>query len=245
MEPGWNPHRAKRAREAPWQCFRCFDCACTRATWLLLELGTPVPFPGPDGAGRYARGFAWRMARVRYTSSTETIHSLATVSFTTHARSPFARRLGGAPHGGLERESGGRGAAACDAGLQPHCTRPWPLTRPLHAPTTSHHAPQIPDEVTSHYLGLSGFQCSDPRVVRIISLAAHKFVADITNDALQHCKARQQAKGGKEARLTLTQEDLAASCKEFGIHTGKPLYYADAPSTQNSAEGESGQPNAS
>ncbi|KAL1496517.1 hypothetical protein AB1Y20_016471 [Prymnesium parvum] len=86
--------------------------------------------------------------------------------------------------------------------------------------------PILPDEVTRHFLELSGCEASDPRVVRVVSLAAHKFVADLTNDALQHFKARQQGKGG---RLALTTEDLVASCKEYGIHIAKPTYYADAP----------------
>ncbi|KAL3893286.1 MAG: hypothetical protein SGPRY_014335, partial [Prymnesium sp.] len=96
----------------------------------------------------------------------------------------------------------------------------------------------LPDEVTSHFLGLSGFQCSDVRVQRIISLAAHKFVADITNDALQNTKLRQQGKAGKEARLALTMEDLAASCKEFGIHIAKPQYFADTPSKSHAHDQE-------
>lgn len=75
---------------------------------------------------------------------------------------------------------------------------------------------------------------------RIVSLAAHKFVADLTNDALQHCKTRQQGKGGKDARLVLTTEDLAASCKEFGIHMRKPQYYADAPARVQQADGGAG-----
>ena len=77
---------------------------------------------------------------------------------------------------------------------------------------------------------LSGFQCPDERVTRLVSLATHKFVADLTNDALQHCKMRQQNKGGKaDARLVLTTEDLAASSREFGISLKKPTYYADTP----------------
>merc|ERR1719231_1085044 len=52
--------------------------------------------------------------------------------------------------------------------------------------------PIIPDAVTLYYLGLSGYQCNDPRVTRVASLAAHKFVADLTNDALRYCKQLQQ-----------------------------------------------------
>lgn len=68
--------------------------------------------------------------------------------------------------------------------------------------------------MTEHFLGLSGYQSSDPRVTRIASLAAHKFVADVTNDAMRICKARQQAKGG---RLVLTTDDLAQSAHDYGI----------------------------
>ena len=74
-------------------------------------------------------------------------------------------------------------------------------------------------------MGLSGYHCTDPRVSRIASLAAHKFVADLTNDALRICKARQQGKG----RLVLTTEDLATSARDYGIHIRKPGYFADAP----------------
>ena len=89
---------------------------------------------------------------------------------------------------------------------------------------------QIPDEVTQYFLTLSGFQCPDERVTRLVSLATHKFVADLTNDALANCKSRQQARGGKaDARLVLTTEDLAASSREFGISLKKPTYYADTP----------------
>ena len=75
-------------------------------------------------------------------------------------------------------------------------------------------------------MGLSGYQCTDPRVTRIASLAAHKFVADLTNDALRIAKARQQGKGG---RLVLNTDDLTTSARDYGIHIRKPGYYADLP----------------
>ena len=91
---------------------------------------------------------------------------------------------------------------------------------------------QIPDEVTQHFLNRAGFQCPDERVTRLISLAAHKFVADITNDAMVHSKARAakaNKEGGPPMGPVLTTEDLAASCKEYGITLRKPAYFADTP----------------
>ena len=51
---------------------------------------------------------------------------------------------------------------------------------------------QVPDAVTDYFMSLSGYQSTDPRVTRIASLAAHKFVADLTNDALRICKDRDR-----------------------------------------------------
>jgi transcription initiation factor TFIID subunit 10 len=88
--------------------------------------------------------------------------------------------------------------------------------------------------VTQYFLGLSGYQSTDPRVTRIASLATHKFVADLTNDALRVCKQRQQGKGG---RLVLTTEDLQQSARDYGIHIRKPFYFADAPNEPGSTNG--------
>lgn len=65
--------------------------------------------------------------------------------------------------------------------------------------------------------------------VRLISLAAQKFVSDIANDALQHCKVRSSNQAsktkGKDRRYTLTMEDLAPALAEYGITVRKPPYY--------------------
>lgn len=72
--------------------------------------------------------------------------------------------------------------------------------------------------------------------VRLISIAAQKFISDIANDALQHCKTRSSAQGPnknqkdkagnlKKANYTLTVEDLAPSLNEFGVVVKKPHYF--------------------
>eukprot|EP00095_Tigriopus_kingsejongensis_P011289 snap_masked-scaffold14_size734282-processed-gene-2.4 protein:Tk11289 transcript:snap_masked-scaffold14_size734282-processed-gene-2.4-mRNA-1 annotation:"transcription initiation factor tfiid subunit 10-like protein" len=90
------------------------------------------------------------------------------------------------------------------------------------------YTPTIPDAVVQHYLSSAGFHTDDPRIVRIMSIAAQKFVADIANDALQHSKMRgasQTNKKGKERKLVLTNEDLAQALSDQGVTLKKPPYY--------------------
>ncbi|XP_033097742.1 transcription initiation factor TFIID subunit 10-like [Anneissia japonica] len=91
------------------------------------------------------------------------------------------------------------------------------------------YAPTIPDAVTGFYLNRAGFEASDPRVMRLISLAAQKFVSDVVNESLQHCKMKGSAqtskKSGKDKRYTLTLEDLTPALQERGINVKKPYYF--------------------
>ncbi|XP_076451459.1 transcription initiation factor TFIID subunit 10-like [Babylonia areolata] len=87
----------------------------------------------------------------------------------------------------------------------------------------------IPDSVTAYYLRRAGFETSDPRIIRLISLASQKFISDIANDALQHSKMKASGqsskKQGKDKKLTLTMEDLTPAMAEYGINVKKPCYY--------------------
>uniref|UniRef100_A0AAR5NY86 Transcription initiation factor TFIID subunit 10 n=2 Tax=Dendroctonus ponderosae TaxID=77166 RepID=A0AAR5NY86_DENPD len=99
------------------------------------------------------------------------------------------------------------------------------------------YTPTIPDAVTAHYIRASGFEPKDPRLLRLISIAAQKFISDVANDALQHCKMRtsnsntthasnsKTAKGVKDKKYCLTMEDLTPALAEFGIVIKKPHYY--------------------
>lgn len=88
----------------------------------------------------------------------------------------------------------------------------------------------IPDSVTAYYLNSAGFEATDPRIVRLVSLAAQKFISDVANDALQHCKMRVSSQAAKKQsrdkqQLTLTMEDLTPALAEYGINVTKPQYY--------------------
>lgn len=90
------------------------------------------------------------------------------------------------------------------------------------------YSPTIPDAVTLNYLNSSGFESSDPRVVRLISLAAQKFVSDIVNDAMTHCKLKavtSQKKMTKDKKFVLSMEDLAPALADYGINVKKPHYF--------------------
>ena len=84
------------------------------------------------------------------------------------------------------------------------------------------------DTVTSHYLASAGLETTDPRIVKLVSLAAQKFVSDVAADALTHCKMKQNSgakKGGKEKKFIMTTEDLSEALSEQGVSVKKPMYY--------------------
>lgn len=87
----------------------------------------------------------------------------------------------------------------------------------------------LPDLVTKQILNNSGFNTTDPRILRLASITSQKFIANIANDALQHCKMRtansQNKKAPKDKRYTLLFDDLIPVLSDMGISIKKPQYY--------------------
>ncbi|KAL7741511.1 hypothetical protein ACLKA6_000825 [Drosophila palustris] len=100
------------------------------------------------------------------------------------------------------------------------------------------YTPTLPDALTLRILKSSGFAAVDPRIVRIVSVSAQKFISDIANDALQHCKTRttniqhssghsssKDKKNPKDRKYTLAMEDLVPALADHGITMRKPQYF--------------------
>ncbi|OQR92725.1 transcription initiation factor TFIID subunit [Achlya hypogyna] len=102
--------------------------------------------------------------------------------------------------------------------------------------------PAIPEDVISYYLQSAGFASDDPRIVRMVALAAQKFVLDVGHDAKLYQNHRLNAQGGApNEHATLTMEDLAASLREYGVNFSKPEYFCDSDTTLQAAAATAAQ----
>ena len=90
------------------------------------------------------------------------------------------------------------------------------------------YAPTLPTEVSGYYLSKSGVNVQDERMLKLVSLAADKFMADIVFDAKQFSVLRQssQRKDVKrkavESADTLEFQDLVRSLKMRRISISRP-----------------------
>ncbi|KIS70360.1 uncharacterized protein UMAG_01529 [Mycosarcoma maydis] len=82
------------------------------------------------------------------------------------------------------------------------------------------YTPLIPDQVTDFYLEKVGFECHDPRLKRLLSLAAEKFVSDIAADAFQYARIRTNAGPGGRPRGQVGAGAAGASGAAAGGATG-------------------------
>ena len=90
----------------------------------------------------------------------------------------------------------------------------------------------IPDSVTNSILQGVGVDNQTPEVTRLISLAAQKFISDISYEALQHCKMRgggkeQKSKSsGRDRKYAMSTEDVVVALSDQGLTVKKPPYFS-------------------
>jgi transcription initiation factor TFIID subunit 10 len=90
--------------------------------------------------------------------------------------------------------------------------------------------PLIPDPVLDFCFVKAGLEISDPKVKKLVSLIAQKFITDVATSCYQYHKIVQRAtmkekKGPKERKLTLTLSDVEHALKEVGINISRPSYF--------------------
>lgn len=103
--------------------------------------------------------------------------------------------------------------------------QPEPQTSTARMPAFEHineFNSTIPESVIQYFLNISGMQTSDPKIIKLIGVAAQKFIHDIVSDALQHSKLKKKPKDKKN---TLTLEDLSAALSQIGIEVRRPQYF--------------------
>lgn len=95
--------------------------------------------------------------------------------------------------------------------------------------------PTIPDALTNHYLKISGVRKPDVRVTRLVSMAAQKFISQVSVDArvcaqqrleMQAKDKRERGIDPRDRRVVLTIDDLNAALNDYGLDLRKPEYFA-------------------
>ena len=88
--------------------------------------------------------------------------------------------------------------------------------------------PTIPKEVSQYYLSKSGVNVHDERILKLVSLATDKFMADVIFDSKQYSQLRQRSQNKERKRKavqsadTLEFQDLVCSLKLRGIKIHRP-----------------------
>mmetsp|Transcript_14255 Transcript_14255/g.62047 ORF Transcript_14255/g.62047 Transcript_14255/m.62047 type:complete len:130 (-) Transcript_14255:1695-2084(-) len=95
--------------------------------------------------------------------------------------------------------------------------------------------PTIPDALTNHYLKISGIREPDIRATRLVSLAAQRFISQVSADAracaqqrfeMQAKDKRERGLDPRDRRVVLTIDDLHAALNDYGLDLRKPEYFA-------------------
>eukprot|EP00890_Picochlorum_soloecismus_P005671 jgi/Picsp_1/6104/NSC_03458-R1_transcription initiation factor tfiid subunit 10 len=90
----------------------------------------------------------------------------------------------------------------------------------------------IPDELTKNVLLRSGVKCDDERTLRLVSLAAGKFLEDLIDETCmiqanrsQATIKHQQNEGfPKDRKPVILTEDLSLALQRYGMRLYRPPY---------------------
>ncbi|XP_058802675.1 transcription initiation factor TFIID subunit 10-like [Phymastichus coffea] len=90
--------------------------------------------------------------------------------------------------------------------------------------------PTVPDAVAEKLMQVSGCLTTDPKVTKLIAVAAQTFISVVAKDAMQHYKMRgapqsNKFRGKDEQHNTLVMEDLISSIEDRGVVVRKPPYF--------------------
>ena len=86
------------------------------------------------------------------------------------------------------------------------------------------YTPTVPESVCKYYMRKSGVACVDPRMAKLMSMAADRFLADTINEAKQISILRKQGMKAAAKRKhgdtseTLEMEDLERHLNNQRIH---------------------------
>jgi len=94
------------------------------------------------------------------------------------------------------------------------------------------HVPAIPPELVAYYAKKQGLSLKDPKVAKLIAVAAEEFLNQVLKDALEmttRLQAQEKAsssgkKGEARKDLTLNLDVLAKALKESGINISGNQY---------------------
>ena len=99
------------------------------------------------------------------------------------------------------------------------------LSRPVAA--RRRHRAQLPEEVTRHYLRQGGVDCEDESIVKLVSLATDKFVAEVVHDAIEFGRLRalrdpSSRAADADAASPLQLQDVMMSLSQRGVNVLTP-----------------------
>ena len=86
---------------------------------------------------------------------------------------------------------------------------------------------QLPEEVTRHYLRQGGVDCEDESIVKLVSLATDKFVAEVVHDAIEFGRLRalrdpSSRAADADAASPLQLQDVMMSLSQRGVNVLTP-----------------------